>query len=49
MDNVSHGLTYPGSVEEDADKHGRDGEIVHKGPNLEHEVELVIGCNELNT
>ena len=33
--------TYPGAVQEDADEHGRDGEVVDKAANLKHEVELV--------
>ena len=33
--------TYPGAVEEDADEHGRDGEVVDEAADLKHEVELV--------
>ena len=33
--------TYPGAVKEDADEHGRDGEVVDKAADLKHEVELV--------
>ena len=33
--------TYPGAVQEDADEHGRDGEVVDEAADLEHEVELV--------
>ena len=38
--------TYPGSVQVDGDKGGRDGEGVDKGVKLEHEPELVGGGNE---
>ncbi len=40
-------LTYPCPVEEDADEHGRNREIVHEGSDLEHEVQFVIGCHKL--
>ena len=33
--------TYPGAVKEDADEHGRDGEVVDEAADLKHEVELV--------
>ena len=33
--------TYPGAVQEDADEHGRDGEVVDEAADLKHEVELV--------
>ena len=40
-------LTYPGPVKEDAHKHGRDGEVVDKGADLKHKVQLVVGGHEL--
>ena len=39
--------TYPGAVQEDADEHGRDGEVVDEAADLEHEVELVRRCHKL--
>ena len=38
---------YPGPVQVDGDKGGRDGEVVNKGIQLQHEPELVRGGNEL--
>ena len=38
---------YPGPVQVDGDKGGRDGEVVNEGIQLQHEVELVRGGNEL--
>ena len=38
---------YPIPVEIDGDKGGRDGEVVNKGIQLQHEPELVRGGNEL--
>ena len=40
-------VTYPGAFHVDGDEHGRDGEVVHEGPDLEHEVQLVIGRYKL--
>ena len=40
--------SYPGPVQVDGDKGGRDGEVVNKGSNLEHEVKFIIGSHELN-
>ena len=39
--------TYPGAVQEDADEHGRDGEVVDEAADLKHEVELVRRCHKL--
>ena len=47
---LSSGLfipTNPGAVQEDADKHGWDGEVIHKATDLEHEMKLVRGSNKL--
>ena len=38
---------YPGPVQVDGDEGGRDGEVVHEGIQLQHEPELVRGCDEL--
>ena len=35
-------------VQENADKHWWDGEVVNKGSNLKHEVKFIIGSHELN-
>ncbi len=40
-------LTYPCPVEEDADKHGRNGEIIDEGSYLEHEVQFVVSSHKL--
>ena len=40
--------SYPIPVEIDGDKGGRDGEVVNKGIQLQHEPELVRSGNELN-
>ena len=34
-------------VEVDGDEGGRDGEVIHKGVELQHEPELVTSCYEL--
>ena len=41
VDKLKVDLTDPSAVKEDADKHGRDGEVVDEAADLEHEVELV--------
>ena len=38
---------YPGPVQVDGDKRGRDGEVVNEGIQLQHEPELVRGRDEL--
>ena len=43
------GITYPGSMEKDADKHGRDGEVVDETSDFEHEVEFVRRRHKLET
>ena len=39
--------SYPGPVQVDGDKGGRDGEVVNEGIQLQHEPELVRGRDEL--
>ena len=39
--------SYPGPVQVDGDKGGRDGEVVNEGIQLQHEPELVRGGDEL--
>ena len=41
VDKLKVDLTDPSAVKEDADKHGRDGEVVNEAADLEHEVEFV--------
>ena len=47
--NVEGWDTYPGSMEKDADKHGRDGEVVDETSDFEHEVEFVRRRHKLET
>ena len=39
--------TNPSAVHVDADKHGRDCEVVNEAADLEHEVQLVVRGHEL--
>ena len=38
---------YPGAVKVDGDKGGGNGEVIHKGVELQHEPELVRGSDKL--
>ena len=39
--------TYPSALHVDGDEHRWDGEVVHEGPDLKHEVQLVVRSYEL--
>ena len=47
MRYFDNSFTYPGSIQVDGYKGGRDGEVVDEGVNFEHEPELVRSSNEL--
>ena len=47
-ENSEKSEANPRPIQEYADKHWWNGEVVHKGSSFEHEVKFIIGRNELN-
>ena len=46
-ENSEKSEANPRPIQEYADKHWRNGEVINEGSDLEHEVEFVIGSDKL--